>query len=235
MTGLSRSMVAGLGLMLGVFGAGSTAHAVVYDINIHCGGGTCNTFTPIGTLEITQVDGTSLTYDFELTSGAIINTGVTSAFMGVSGTISGNSVTGPGNTTGDTGSFGAFSYSLTTTPQTNGFNGSPNFNEGFDCTSATGGSTNCGTSFVVTFTGSNLAPFFQFDPNGTSQFQVWGGLDITCNAGITTCSITGLNPTGAVGASTAVPGPIVGAGFPGLLMACSGLVALARRRRQKIA
>jgi hypothetical protein len=40
--------------------------------------------------------------------------------------------------------------------------------------------------------------------------------------------------TGVVDASTAsVPGPIVGAGMPGILMACGGLVALARRRRQK--
>jgi len=46
----------------------------------------------------------------------------------------------------------------------------------------------------------------------------------------------GNSTNGATGPIDAhVPGPVVGAGLPGLVMACSGLLALARRRRQQIA
>jgi hypothetical protein len=47
---------------------------------------------------------------------------------------------------------------------------------------------------------------------------------------------TSTDPTcaGTFFTTPTVPGPIVGAGLPGLVMACAGLVGLARRRRQKI-
>jgi len=51
--------------------------------------------------------------------------------------------------------------------------------------------------------------------------------DILCGATQPQC--VGL--TGPV--DVAIPGPVVGAGLPGLMMACGGLVALGRRRRQK--
>jgi hypothetical protein len=49
----------------------------------------------------------------------------------------------------------------------------------------------------------------------------------------------GLNPGGTISVVekqfSQVPGAVVGAGWPGLIVACGGLLALARRRRRRVA
>jgi hypothetical protein len=80
-------------------------------------------------------------------------------------------------------------------------------------------------TFTITGTGLTLASFNELSvppPNGGDPaFMV---IDIISKT-------TG--NTGLVDISS-VPGPIVGAGLPGLAMACTGLVALARRRRKLV-
>ena len=74
---------------------------------------------------------------------------------------------------------------------------------------------------LLLFSGDPTSPTFLTSPTGSpfQLFQFADGQFIDAELTVT--------------AAAAVPGPIVGAGFPGLLMALGGLVALARRRRNQ--
>jgi hypothetical protein len=122
---------------------------------------------------------------------------------------------------------------ITLVKETGNFNGdgTGNFTFGIDCTELAGGAT-CGqgganalpVGSTLSFSVANATIADLTALNNAGNFAV---ADILCGPNFPGCA----GNTGPVD----VPGPILGAGLPGLVAACGGLLALARRRRQKIA
>jgi hypothetical protein len=223
--------------------AGVNAAKADYSFDLTCSGNTCTTGGSEGTLTISEnaLD-TQIIYNLSLSQGAIWDSGITTFFGYVtvgtggsitnvtqSGTTAGTWTAGQGNAAAP-GTFDGLASSL--------------WNVWTNCSLAQG-ETNCGTTLTLTVDGTDLGIGFVNLPNNTTNFQVYAGLDVTCASNNLTASNTACaansaiapGKTGAVGAtlSVSVPGPILGSGLPGLIAACAGLVAFARRRRLRFA
>ena len=209
---------AALGAGLALCGVNTAMADFAWDLT--CSGITCTEGGSLGKLTITENPAdTQIVYSVSLSKGAIWDSGITTFFAFVTGNI--KTVAANGTTAG-TWTAGNFFGDVWA-----------------DC--SRGRAANCGTTLTVTVDGTGLGIGFVELPNHKTHFDVYAGLDISCDhphsSGCTDGSALRGRQTGFVGATAdPVPGPILGGGLPGLIAACTGLLAFfARRRRQEFA
>src|SRR5262245_7518975 len=198
----------------------------------HITGSSCNPgdggsgFVPdsaaFGTVTLTQ-SGANVTFDVVLNNGnRFVETGSNSLFLFLD-SIATSTVTGATSTLDGT------TTSLSVSGATNQSimeDGAGTFTANIFCTTASqcnGGSTPNINDLHFTVTNATIA---QLTSVGNDKGNIFAA-DILCGATQQFC------PSGKTGpVDTPVPGPILGAGLPGLVMACIGRVGLARRRRK---
>src|SRR5215831_6509805 len=218
------ALAAGAGLMLG---APSAALADTFNLtSCHISGSTCQggsiAAPGFGSVTLTQA-GANVNFTVSLINGnRFVETGAGGGELFLfNDSIAGSTITTIA--TSPTTPAGGLSGFTNLAPDM--ADGTGTFTASVECTVASdcnGGSAPTMTSLTFTVTNATVAQLETKNANGNIFVA-----DILCGPTQTQCG-------GLTGPVDAVPGPIAGAGLPGLVMACGGLVALARRRRQKI-
>src|SRR5262249_17216433 len=238
---MKRLLWAAVALGAGLFLAGlDTAKADLYTITDCSNGLGCGTGNNFGTVSTSNISGgvevsislssttfflgnfdPSIMWDLKNISSAVIN-GVTH-YAGYIPATGSTLTAGSHHPDG----IGTFNYGITwggcTSPP------SPT------CNGAAKGNLNQTLAFDLLATGLTTASFVA-GTNSPTGNPLFFAFDIGRGCTIGESGKLGCVATGFAGATlTAVPGPAMGAGLPGLIAACMGLVVFARRRRQRFA
>jgi hypothetical protein len=211
---LAATAIAAMGL---AFGAPGIARAdTVYTLNVTQSGDIGS--GPFGTVTVHLNDSTHALVTFQAAVGYVFGDG-NAADVNVNAT---------------TWTIGSFSNSppFTGTSMDGGnVNGFGTFNQVTTTGNFNAGNTFSTLSFVLTNTSATWANDASVLTANSQGFSVAAHVQFGAQCTITPTACTGFVANGNV----AVPGPLAGAGLPGLIAACGGLIALARRRRQKVA
>jgi hypothetical protein len=213
---LLRYSLAALAVIAATAAFSTAGHAVVFDLTSdHCTGG-CGT-APFGTVDVTQV-GANVNFVVDLANGPPNAVGWAQTGAADFQLFKFNAT---GVVVGDISVTQTFA-GQTLQANTGAFNGDGTgaFSFGISCNTCGNGNLGITSNLVFSVANATIADLTAVNNLGNIFVaDVFSGQ--TGN-------------TGPVDASTprAVPGPIAGAGIPGLVVACGGLLALVRRRRK---
>jgi hypothetical protein len=225
-----RVALAGAALLAASAAFPSVSRADSFDLtSCHISTGCPAAGTVFGTVTLTQV-GSSVNFDVELINGSrFVETGAGGGELFLfNDAIAGSTITTVASapTTPAGGLVGFTNLPPVMADGTGTWTASVECTVAADCN---GGSAPVMNSLTFTVTNATVA--------GLETANAAGNIfvaDILCGATVAVCGgLTG--PVDVSAGAVPIPGPIVGAGLPGLVAACVGLVGLARRRRQKIA
>jgi hypothetical protein len=192
-----------------------------------CDGGSVSDLNAFGSVELTQ-SGNDVIFNIKLNNGnRFVETGAGGKdLFDFNDAITGSTVTDITATLNGVTTSLALTGAANQPPfQADGFGDFTAFVACANPADCNGGSTPNINDLHFTVTNVTIAQLETTNASGVIMVA-----DILCGASQPGCT-GGL--TGPVDVSQ-VPGPVVGAGLPGLIAACTGLVALARRRRKLV-